>query len=102
MRTEHDTLVLPPVIAAARLRAPRHRRKSRDLENNYLAEKPVSHGKRKRNRPGARPGNLNAMTHGACTAEHRAFRAYIHFLVSSARHTLALRRLAVQMRKRRS
>ncbi len=98
MRTDRDSIVLPPMLAAARLRAPRRARKSRDLENNYIAESPASHGKKKRNRkrPGAQPGNLNALRHGGYTAEARAFRAHVHALVTAARRTLALRRLAVE------
>ena len=101
MRTDYASFVVPPVIAAARLRAPRHRRKSRDLESNYVAENPLSRGKKRRNinRPGAPIGNLNAVTHGAYIAEHRALRAYVHGLVTAARRTLALRKLAMRERQ---
>ena len=104
MRSDRACFVLPPMIAAARLRAPRHRRKSRDLENNYIAESVVSIGKkrRNRNRAGAPDGNLNALTHGAHTAEARAFRAHVHRLVSQARLLLALRKLAVELQERQS
>ncbi|MEJ0025276.1 MAG: hypothetical protein WDN01_04525 [Rhizomicrobium sp.] len=100
MRTDHDSFVLPPALAAARLRMPRYRRKSRDLENNYIAENPVNHGKKRKNHAGARPGNRNAVTHGAYTAEQRAFRAHVHRLIRDARETLALRKLAVALRER--
>ncbi|MEI9989458.1 MAG: hypothetical protein WDM86_05405 [Rhizomicrobium sp.] len=104
MRTDNDSFALPPAIAAARLRAPRHLRKSRDRENNYIAENTVSHGKKKTNRKraGAPSGNRNAVTHGAYTAEHRAFRAQVHRLIRAARETLALRKLAVALWGQRS
>jgi len=101
MRSDPAAFVLPPVVAAARLRAPRHRRKSRDLANNYIAETSVSIGNKKRNRkkPGAPPGNLNAFKHGARSAEIRAYRAHVHALVTAARQTLKLRALALKMQK---
>ncbi|MEJ0041355.1 MAG: hypothetical protein WDM81_03715 [Rhizomicrobium sp.] len=101
MRTDTDLFVLPPALAAARLRTPRHRRKSRDVENNYIAESSINDGKKRKNckRAGARPGNCNAVTHGAYTAEKRAFRAHVHRLIRDARETLALRKLAVALRE---
>ena len=93
--------MLPLALAAAHLRAPRHlRKRPRDLENNYVAENSVSNGKKKRNRnrPGAPAGNLNAFKHGAYCAEAMAFRAHVHDLVSSARLTLKLRKLALKER----
>jgi hypothetical protein len=100
MRCDRDSFVLPLALAAARRRTPRHLRKTREVENNYVAETPVSRRKRSRNqkRPGAPTGNRNAVTHGAFTADRRAMRAKIWKLCRSARILLQLRKLAVTMR----
>jgi hypothetical protein len=100
MRCDRDSFVLPPALAAAHRRTPRHLRKTREVENNDVAESSVSHRKRSRNikRPGAQAGNRNAVTHSAFTAERRATRAEIWALCRSARRLLQLRKLAVAMR----
>jgi hypothetical protein len=100
MRCDRDSFVLPPALVAARRRTPRHLRKAREVENNYVAEVPVSHRKRSRKRKhaGAPSGNRNALTHGAFTAERRAMRAQIWELCRSARILLQWRKLAVALR----
>jgi hypothetical protein len=100
MRSDRSAFPSSPVIAAAQRRMPRHRRRRpRQIENNYIAETPLTSGNKKknRNRPGAPPGNRNALKHGAETAEARAFRAYVWKLCREARRLLALRKLAIQM-----
>jgi len=86
-QTPPDPIALTPVIQAALLRRPVRRVHARPTgvierkggggakksENNYIAEPPLSHGKKKR-KPGAPRGNRNAVRSGCFTAEARATR----------------------------
>ncbi len=105
MRCERDSFVLPPAVAAARRRTPRHLRKTRpsapEVENNYIAESSLTSGKTKRNRkrPGAPPGNLNALKHGAHRAGARALRAEVWHLLRAARLLLKMRKAFVELQK---
>ncbi|MEI9993980.1 MAG: hypothetical protein WDM91_05270 [Rhizomicrobium sp.] len=101
MRSDRDSFPFPPAIAAAHLRQPRHRRNAARKQNNYIAESVVSTGRKrkKRNRPGAKPGNANALTHGAHTARARALRGYVHALVRHGYLLLKLRAIAARAHK---
>ena len=105
MRCDRASLILPPVVAAARVRAPRHLRKARPstrgVENNYIAESHVRHGKKKinRKRPGAPLGNVNALRHGAHRAGARAIRAEVWHLIRTTRLLLKMRKVFVELQK---
>ena len=101
MRRDFSSLDLPPAVAAAHRRTPRHLRRRAEIpKNNYLAESAISHGKRLRNlrRPGAPSGNSNAVKPGA--AERRLFLLYCSALIRETRALLALRALFVLRMKR--
>jgi hypothetical protein len=74
---------LPPKIAVARARTPRHLR-GKKPKNNYLAENALSDcdtSQTSKRRPGAPPGNLNAVALPHRTPEQIAFyRRYARFM----------------------
>jgi hypothetical protein len=102
MKRDFSALDLPPAIAAAHRRTPRHlRRRAKESENNYIAESIVRPRKRSQNRrrPGAAAGNLNAFKHGAFTAERLAFRRYCWALIRETRALLKLRALFIERKR---
>jgi len=96
---------LTPVIAAAQRRRPRARSgeggKRKILADNYVAERRVTRRFRlkKRKKPGARPGNFNAVTLLGSAPEDVALSHRIAGLMRSARSLV--RAVNLDLRERR-
>jgi hypothetical protein len=101
MKRDSNPVTTPVIAAAMRRRRAGRGTRFEEVENNYVAQTRVTIGHNSGNRKGAgaRPGNRNAETHGATTAEMRAFRLYVWTLCRSARRLLALRKAAIAAMK---
>jgi hypothetical protein len=95
---------LPPALAAAQARAPRHLRRAagKKTKNNYLAENTLSRCNAKQTskcRPGAPPGNLNAVGMPVDTPERVALYRRYAACMRNGKRLIAILRAETRRRK---
>jgi hypothetical protein len=102
MKSNHSVPDLPPKLAAARRRMPRHWRgpegRARKTQNNYIAENlaSIGHNSGNRNGAGSRSGNENA---AKAPRDFRLMVAYSFWIRRRVRALIAVRKALLAARE---